>query len=445
VRRHARSRTSGLAILAHLALAADARGQSLESSSATYVRYFDRALLPGPSGARVPTDHVVPVYEYLSLRARPTATPLGDPVEVEFSGWGNGLLADVGGEHRFDGDVTALNLRAVFGPAYAKLGRQIALSPAARFVRIDGASVGARQGPVRLDAYAGYVVLPRWSERPGQVALGSAADALVTSPLPEPSRSGSWAAGGRIEALGGRWGSLGASFHEAHRSSELWARDLAADARLHPWEPVDLQAVAIVDVGTQGLSEARTSVELRPLADAALTLDWRRADPTLLLPRDSVLAAFDTSRYDEVGADASYQPLERLSFGVSGYADAWTDGGTGARLSARMLATVDPARRLRVALTYGRTAESRNGYHAGRLSIAYLLAEPAEVVLEHQAYFYDVPIRAVATSSVDQASFAYRLAPWLRALLGCGITRSPYASLDAQALVRVVYEQGVLP
>jgi hypothetical protein len=431
--------------LFQLVLVARAWGQSIEVSSATYVRYFDRALLPGPSGAPVPTDEMAPVYEYLSLRAPRLATPFGDPVEVEFSGWGNGLLTDVAGEHRFDGDVTALNLLFALGPTHAKLGRQIVTSPAARFVRIDGASAGARRGLLSLDAYAGYVVLPRWSQRPGHFALGSAADLLLTSPLPEPSRAGSWAVGGRAQVLDRSWGHIGASVHEAYRASELWARNLAADARLCPWDPVDVLGVAIVDGSTPGLAEARASVELRPRTDATLVLEWRRADPMLLLSRDSVLAVFDTSRYDEVGADATVQPLERISFGASGYADAWTDGGTGLRLSARMLATMDPARRLRVQLTYGRTAESRNGYHAGRLSISYRFADPADAVLEHQAYFYDVPIRGMATSTVDQASLGYKLAPMLRALFGGGIARSPYASIDAQALVRVVYEQGSVP
>jgi hypothetical protein len=391
----------------------------VEAQSSTYFRYFQRALLPGPIGSEVVTDTVAPVYEYLTVRAQGVPLPIGtDGARVEASGWYRGLVGDVAGERRVDGDVTALTLLVPFGPLYARVGRQAVASPAARFFRIDGAQAGASAGVVRVDAYGGYV---------------------------SPARAGSWATGGRVEVGHPSWGRAGASVHEARRSSELYARTLAADALVTALDVLTLDGVATVDVSMPELAEARADIALRPVRPVDVTLAYRHADPMLLIPRDSVLGVFDTSHVNETGAEVVARPLERISFDVSGFAGFWTDGDTGLRLSARMLADADPGRRVHVVLGYGRVVEPKSGYHAARVALSYRFAGSAYATVEHQTLFYDALIRGVRTSAVEEASVTWRFAPAFSALLGGTLTRSPYASSDVQALLRLVYEQELVP
>ena len=447
-------RRRSAAIALSLALCASAaRGQSatpqvdrfeLRARSETYVRYFQRALLPGPGGAMVSTDTVVPVYQYLSVDATDVDAPWSaDSIDVELSMWGSALATDVNGEHRLEGDVTVASVRQRFGPGYVKFGRQVYAGGAARFSWFDGISTGVRATfGLGMDAYAGFTVLPNWSQRPGYRQLGSASDTLLRSPdaLPPPSRAGSWLTGARTYYAHPRFGEVGASFHEQRENSELARRQASADLRFTPSELADLAAYGVMDADSGGVADARVALNVRPSQKLAVTTDYLHANPALFLSRQSVLSVFSTAAYDEVGGEATYHVVKPIVLGASAYAQFFGPERQGMR--ARGWLRLAPLRgdRLVVQVYYGRVVEPDNGYHSTRLSLRYRVAEPVVATAEQYIYFYDAPIRGFSASSVEAANVEWEATRALRLLLGGMVSRSPYAALDAQTLLRAIYE-----
>ncbi|HEX7669177.1 MAG TPA: hypothetical protein VF395_06335, partial [Polyangiaceae bacterium] len=91
----------------------------------THAALFRRALLPGANGALVSTDTVIPVREYVVLRARDIDTAWAkDSLDTELSAWGNVIPGNPGPEHALDGDVQAANVGYRQGPLSFRLGRQ---------------------------------------------------------------------------------------------------------------------------------------------------------------------------------------------------------------------------------------------------------------------------------------------------------------------------------
>jgi hypothetical protein len=418
----------------------------LQVTSTTYLRLYQRALLPGAAGAPVVTQSIDPVYEYLSLRAAHLEGPWGGDLVVEFSGWGNGLINRVPGENRFDGDVTVLNAQQRIGPSYVKIGRQVIARGASRFTRIDGVLAGALAGPFGVDAYGGLTVLPRFSQRIGYFQLGSATDSLVRSPdaLPDPARGGYWAVGGRAHYDDPTLGQIGASVHEQHEAYELAHRNAALDLLALPRGPVTVSALAIMDVDSTQFSDVRAAADASFSRRVDLNLEYRRTDPALFLSRQSVLSVFSTTIYDEFGGELRYRPALGLTIAGSAFLEYFHGGQRGGRVFLRANFTPGTTKQLQLQAVMGRVVESDNGYVTGRASARLRITAPAAVVAEHYSYFYDQPIRGVGTSTVDSANLEWELTPELRALVGGSTIRSPYASLDAQMLLRIVYGTDLL-
>ncbi|MCA9641485.1 MAG: hypothetical protein KC492_12355, partial [Myxococcales bacterium] len=120
---------------------------TLVAKSESHVGLFQRALLPGPRGTLITTETVVPLEEYVLLDARGLDTGWDeDSVDIELSAYGQVALGALEDEQRLDGDIQTFFVRYRKGPAALQLGRQIAVSPAARYVRFDGAAVDADLG-----------------------------------------------------------------------------------------------------------------------------------------------------------------------------------------------------------------------------------------------------------------------------------------------------------
>jgi hypothetical protein len=80
-----------------------------------------------------------------------------------------------------------------------------------------------------------------------------------------------------------------------------------------------------------------------------------------------------------------------------------------------------------------------NGYHSLRTSLSRRLLAATVGTLEIYGYFYDHAVSSYTTSSVYAATLSRQLSrPW-SLLLGGSVARTPYAGLDAQALVRLSY------
>ncbi len=427
---------------------ADGDRMAITIGADTYLRLFERAALPGPGGSVVDTTLSAPLYQYASFRVADIDLPWqADSTDVELAAWGNVAMGESGDSRRVDGDITVASVRHRFGPAYARLGRQLSAGGAARLSHFDGAAVGVRL-PFGLgaDGYGGLTVLPRWNDRPGYHHLGSAADSLIRTPTPsapdaefapEPRRADHWLAGGRLYYSQPSLGQLGLSFHEQHEFEGLGRRNLGADLRVTPHDMVAAYGVALVDGDAWGLTEARFGVDVLPLKELALTAELLHATPALFLSRQSVLSVFSTDPFDEVGGGATVAVLEGLQLGAAGYGQRFGDGELGMRLRGHIRFVPGSLRRLTMRAGYHRVAESANGYHAPRVALSYRIIDPLTLTADSYFYIYDTPIRGVDTAWVGAANARWAALDDLSLLLGGSLSRTPYGSLDGQGIARL--------
>ncbi|MCA9629536.1 MAG: hypothetical protein KC766_17800 [Myxococcales bacterium] len=415
---------------------------SLVAKSESHVGLFQRALLPGPRGTLITTETVVPLEQYVLLDARGLDTGWDeDSVDVEFSGYGQVALGALEDEQRLDGDIQTFFVRYRRGPAQVQLGRQIAMSPAARYVRFDGAAVGAELGlGLDVNTYGGFTVLPRWNRAPGYASLGGLPEARVEDPrvLQTVSRSGYWLAGGRLgysqDVVGG-----GLSFHEQREDTELARRNLGLDLRAGPWQTATLGSNALFDTDATRFADARVWVDAEPWDPLNVSVEYLHTEPALLLSRQSVLSVFGGSGYEEVSGSAELEVTPALSFEGEGGFEIYDEGRPGSRgeVGGRFLA--DRLRRVVVRLGYARLIAPENGYQSLRGGLSSRLMPAVSGTLEVYAYFYDEAIRGYRSSTVYAGTLGYQATPQLDVLWGGSIARSPYASLDAQTQLRLRY------
>ena len=114
----------------------------------------------------------------------------------------------------------------------------------------------------------------------------------------------------------------------------------------------------------------------------------------------------------------------------------------GARAGLDVLFFPDVDHRLSLRAGYRRVVERDNGYHATHATLRWRLALPLALLVDDYVYRYDQPILGNTTSTVQDATLEWTpAAPW-RVLVGSSIFSSPYARLDAQAVLRVSYTLG---
>ncbi len=416
----------------------------VNARSETTLRLFQRALLPGPGGALVATDTLIPITEYWSVSAHDLPSAIdGESLSAELSGWANGQFLDRGYETRLNFDITSAWVRQTWGPAFVILGRQTATGGAARYARFDGARGGFRTmltGAWRLgaEAYAGYTVLPRWDDRPGYYYLGATADSLTIDreTLGDPSRAGSFLFGARSELSRGSTFFAALSFHQQHAERALERRDLGGSASLAFSEQLDWTADVVVDTDSWWIATARTWLDFVPAERWSTSVEYLHTEPRLLLARQSVLSVFDTSGFDEVGLSATYQPWSHLDLSGHGYVEWYAGGELGARARGRVGAFVDRGRTTRITLGYSRVHLASGGYHALRTTLSKRVLVPLRVVGEVYAYWYDRPINERHSSNVYAANLVWSRSSVWQASWGGSLAQTPYARSDLQTLLR---------
>jgi len=408
---------------------------------------FQRALLPGPAGSMVAPQTTLPIYDYMMFRVVDADMPWAkNSVDMELSLWGSGtLVGNSEGQRTFDGDVSVANVTQRYRLSYVKIGRQYVTEGAARFAHLDGFSAGVRSR-LGFDAsgYAGWTVLPRWDNRPNYQHLGAAGDSLITSvdQLPNSDRSGNWMMGGRVGYTASRIGGVGLSIHEQREDHALGRRDAALDLHFFPGEAVDASGRALVDLDSRNLADAFLGVSFHPSRDWDIATEYRRVIPTLLMSRQSVLSVFAVDRFDEVGGELRYHVTPRILLFGGSFVE-WLQGeGVGSRTRGGAKIYPDDAHRLLVQFSYTRVVEPENGYHGTRISAVYRLLNPVTLSAEQYTYLYDVAIRGMRTSSVQVATSSWRFQRQWELMLGGSLFHSPYAALDAQAMLRLAYTYG---
>lgn len=404
----------------------------------THASLFQRALLPGPEGAIVSTRTVVPLYEYVSLRADDLDTPFAkDSVDFELSGWGSRLLGQRGNEPGFDGDLQTAFVRYHQGPIAVRLGRQNVAGGAARFSRFDGAELTAALGAgTSVEAYGGFSVLPRWNHRATYQYLGAVPEVALRNPeaFGTTDRSHYWLAGGRL-GWAAEMAAAGLSFHEQREDRGLSRRELGADGRITLAPSTRLGATALMELDRLALADLRGFLDLSPVKELALTFDVVHTEPALLLSHASVLSVFSTDSYDELGGTVAFEAARWLRLDAAGYEELYTDASPGSRgeLAARVLA--DRAHRTFLRVSYTRFVAPSNGYFALRTSLSREFSRALLATLDAYGYFYDRPIHGYRTSSVGTGALTVRATPALSITWGSSLASSPYARLDAQTLL----------
>ncbi len=412
----------------------------LQLRSETYAELFRRALLPGPNGALVESETAAPFHQYIALDAYNLDTGLGqDSVDLELSAWARAWLGASDLERPFDGDVQTANVRYHAGPAWVTVGRQQAVGGAARYARFDGVMVGAR-APFGLfaEGYAGLTVLPRWDARPGYHHLGSAEGALLRDEEPRPERSGYWLAGGQVGYRGpGLSGA--ASFHEQREAGGLARRNLGLDARAELFDRASLGSALSFELDAERLADLRMWLDARPHERLDVSLEFLRAEPALLLSRQSVLSVFSTEGYDEAGGVLLLRVLRELSLENSGYVEFYDSSRPGARGETALRVVVGKQHRTMVRVAYARVLAPDNGYHSLRSSLSRRLLPRLSGTIEAYGYVYDQLVQGFRTSSVYAGTLSYRALEVLEFSWGASVAQSPYAALDAETILRASY------
>jgi hypothetical protein len=430
---------SGAAQLRAEPAAAETDDFEIAARADTYALLFRRALLPGAAGSLVDTDTAAPVHEYFSVRAqRLDAGPFEDGLDLEVSAWGRLWPTDSERERPLDGDVQTAFATLRHGPGFMRFGRQHFAGGAARFARFDGFTLGAELGRgFDVEGYAGLTVLPRWDSRPGYHHLGAEADMLLrdAEAIGPPHRAGHWLSGARFGYQSSAF-SAAASFHEERAGGDVARRNLGLDARARlAWLSLGLST--LLDTDSLRLADARVWADFSPIERVSLSTEYLHTEPALWLSRQSVLSVFSTDRLDEAGGAATWRLSRALRLEGAAFLTIYDAHRPGARSEGTL--RLAPDERSVIRLSYVRVLAPHNGYHSLRTSLSRRLLAATVGTLEGYGYFYDHAIESYRTSSVYAATLSRQLsAPW-GLLVGGSLARTPYAGLDAQALVRVSY------
>jgi hypothetical protein len=255
----------------------------------------------------------------------------------------------------------------------------------------------------------------------------------------EPDRSGHLLGGGRVGFSSERV-RAGVSFHEQHEPGGLGRRGLGADARARVWDDATLGASGLFELDARRVQDARVFADLTPVEKLDLSAEYLHTEPALFLSRQSVLSVFSTDAYDEAAGSALLRVTDRLALEGEGAVQIYDESRRGARgeLGARVLPGA--GKRTIVRLEYARVRAVDNGYHSLRASLARRITRELTGTLEGYFYLYDEAIARRTSSEVYAGTLGYRVSQPLRLLFGTSLAHSPYAALDAQALLSASYD-----
>ncbi|MEW5739495.1 MAG: hypothetical protein AB1938_11245 [Myxococcota bacterium] len=415
---------------------------SVDMRASTYAQVTRQAFVPGANGVVAEPQSVAALYGYAFLRVRDIDVPWAkDSVSGELSAWGAlGALSNPQGSVG-DGDLQAAWVQHATKRFRVKLGRQVTLPGAARYVRFDGGAFGVRVGPIDVDAYVGVVTLPRFVRPRGYYILGSVNDALKDPTfLDAQARPGQWLLGARASWVGTPWlrGSLG--FHEQQGTDGLAYRNLSADVSGTLSGAFGAGGRLVLDLAATKPAEARVWVDITKLDKVPISIDYGYAAPSLLLPHASVLAAFGGASWHELGAEATWRasPFFRLTGRAAGQLYEGDRPGLRASIRAQWVPDIDE--RWTLIAESNRTSAWDNGYTQLRAAARWRATQDLFASADAATYIYDKPVRGVAASVIGIANVEYQALPELKLMFSGSLTSSPFAVVEGQVLGRLVFE-----
>ena len=416
-----------------IALAAVAGLLGTLPAQAAEVEVTNTVLLHGYPQARygaspLATDTIAPAYELLSITARNVPSPIGERLELVFSGWGAANLGSnpwwngYGNDGAFSGDLQLLFVKADFakGALGVRLGRQQVAGGNSRMLQLDGASVLWRMPfGLSLSAFGGSPVSARFDRRGGDHAA---------NPIP-----GDVAAGGRI-------GYALPVFEVGLSALALWDRGTAGrqeagmDLRLSPLTWLTLLASGTAVVEDFQVAAASVSAIAQASRAVSVSADYNYTLPSLFLPRDSILWVFTDSSREDVGASVHLAPSRFVSLDAGG---AYLVTQDGYRVGGR--ATWRPARRTSLGADLSYLSAKDNAYFLGRVFGARDLGL-VEASLDLQAMSFDKAVNGENSSLLAIASLGRRLGRSFTVAVSGSAGVTPYYQSFLQVMAKLVYQ-----
>ena len=425
-------------LLAGGAAAAEPEAPWVDARLSATVQVFEQGLVPGLPGA---TTRVQPAYPFtLTAFARGglvEVPKVGGELTAELAAWGrvgprDALLGD--------GDVTAAWAQYRRGPWRVRLGRQVTLPGASRYLRFDGISAGVSFGVFELDAYAGWVALPRWNRPRGAQLAGFVGDALLDPVLVEQqNRAGQVTAGARAGVNLGAKLRAALAFHEQRDAAGLAYRVISADVLSRPTDWLSVGGRFSFDAASLGVPEARLWADLLNEV-APVSLDYSFQNPALLLPKSSVLAAFGGVPWHELGGEASTRLPGGLKIGARLSGQLFEGTQLGGRGALKLTWTPGLDGRLTFLSEAGRALIPPSGFTWLRVAARWRAGQRLYTSADAALYLYDTKVRGHSSSVTGIASLEWTPKPNVRALVSGVVMSTPYAAFEAQALARLVMD-----
>lgn len=319
------------------------RADTIEASSTTFLRLSQETRYRGGTKPELVT--IAPAYEILSVTARDIQTGFADDFQAVLSTWASVDL----GEHRWDsgtssqfaGDVTTgyLQARMLGRHLTLRVGRSSVATGIARMIQIDGgyALIDLSAGPLllKLSGYAGSPTSQRFQSRSGEKSWNPTGGTLAYG-----SRL---AVALPVSGFPGRGLEVGAGLNEVRDGSEAVREEVGGDFRLQPFAGNDLAVAGFSSYSLfdRRFSEASAALSVSATRKLHLTADWRFAEPSLLLARNSILSVFSASTWNEFGAGARYALGRGLHVGLDAHLRVEPGEQSGTHTGTDLAGTVD--------------------------------------------------------------------------------------------------------
>lgn len=425
---------------------ADAKDDfDLYANSTTNMRLFQSAMLPGPGGVAVPTTTLAPFHQSLSVAASRLDGPLQkDGTDMQVAAWGQVYAGDPVDQQQATWDLASAFVTQRLGGASISLGRQVVTGGAARYRRMDGATVHLVGGAgISLSAYAGWTALPRWDQWYGYHDLGSRYDDW-SKPGALPlvaDRSQNWMGGFHLNWRADKVGTIGLSLHNQAELQSIESSNIGANFALDYFESVQLTGDAIFSLEQQRLADVRLAASWDVFREAGSSVtvlgEFLHSVPSALLSQASVFSVFAYGEITEGGGELNARLPHGFGVRGSAYIQTYNEGAAGARAQAEIRYAIDAAETLLLRAQMTRVSVEAAGYWALRVAARYSFFEHWALAGDAYRYTYDQPILGQSASTFLSTQLVYDPGTFWDARAGGTFNESPYAALDAQLLARL--------
>jgi hypothetical protein len=304
----------------------------------------------------------------------------------------------------------------------------------ARQVQIDGAN-GRVELPkgFGLSGYVGVPVAPRFAARGGSFGV-----ATVNATLASGGRL-FWHYPGLLE--------IGTSVAWATDRGAPARQDIGFDVRITPLRKLSLTGAAFWSIYAGRLGEALVAATYSPLRNLDVSADYRRVEPDLFLPLNSILSVFASEKRNDFGGAVHWAALRQLALDADYHVLLEDNGATGHWAKVKGTYYLHgPATAVGTELSILRNSTASpvivgNGYQEVRLFGTHRILPNLVGTADFMAYFFDHPVNAETHSISGTATLAYEFARGWRAALAGTAGSTPFLSRQLELMAKLVYEQ----